>query len=116
MSCLAGTPGSQPQSGSTKLPNLKGSCCFQALVSGPPCRPYLSPCHLSLGLTIPGLEALSSATLTSHGLMTLDALAAVVRALPHAVDLVTIEPKDVLKNDPQKLCEWTRGGRSWPPH
>jgi hypothetical protein len=48
--------------------------------------------------------------------MTLDALAAVVRALPHAVDLITIEPKDVLKNDPQKLCEWTRGGRSWPPH
>lgn len=56
-----------------------------------------------LGLTVPGLEALSSADLTFHGLMTLDALAAVVRALPHAVDLITIEPKDVLKNDPQKL-------------
>ena len=79
----------------------------------PPASP---PCHLSLGLTVPGLEALSSADLTFHGLMTLDALAAVVRALPHAVDLITIEPKDVLKNDPQKLCEWVRGGRSWPPH
>ncbi len=77
-----------------------------------PSLPHPSPCpSSSLSITIAALEALPSHALVSRGLMSLDTLADIVRGAPHALDLITIEPKDALKTNLQHLRTSVEGGR-----